>query len=131
MVALSTAKAVRIAPGQRLVLNLASATAGKADASLEVQSDRPVAVGQWIASVTPLEIMTISDFPVLGSESLPANVFTPDQAVAASAGSLSDDTIPDVTTTTVAVSTTTVAGASTTTVAGATTTTIRLPWNGY
>ena len=123
--AISSAKVVRIAPGQRLVLNLASATTGKTDASLEVESDQPVVVGQWIASSTPLEIITISDFPVLGSESLPVNVFTPNQAVAATAGVQSDDTIPETTTTTIAATTTTVAGASTTTVAGATTTTLR------
>ena len=123
VLAIATAKSVRIAPGQRLVLNLASATTGKSDASLEIESDQPVVVGQWIASATPLEIITLSDYPVLGSESLPIDVFSPDQAVASTSGVPSDDTIPT-TTTTVAATTTTVAGA-TTTVAGATTTTLR------
>ena len=123
VLAVATAKTVRIGPGQRFVLNLASATTGKPDASLEIQSDQPVVVGQWVAFASPLEIATISDFPVLGSESLPVNVFTPDQAVAVTADVPSDDTVPESTTTSVAV-TTTVAAAPTT-VAGATTTTIR------
>jgi hypothetical protein len=125
VLAISTAKVVRIAPGQRLVVNLASATAGKTDASLEVKADQPVVVGQWIALATPFEIMTISDFPVLGSESLLVNVFTPDQAVAVTAEVPSDDTVPEVTTTTSAAVTTTVATAPPSTVAGATTTTVR------
>lgn len=129
VLALSSAKSVRIAPGQRLVLNLASATTGKVDASLEIESDKPVAVGQWMTSTVPMEIMTISDYPVLGTESQLVNVFSPDQAVAATAGVPSDDTIPDsttsTTTTTVAVVAATVPGAPTTSVVGATTTTIR------
>jgi hypothetical protein len=73
---------------------------------------------------TPFEIQTISDFPVIGTESLLANVFTPDQAVAAVTAVRSDDTVvPETTTTTAAVTTTTIAGATTTTIAGAATTT--------
>jgi len=120
----AAAKSVRIAPGQRIVLNLASATVGKADASVEVESDRPVVVGQWMTVTGPFEIQTVSDFPVVGTESLPVNVFTPEQAVAESAAVRSDDTVvPETTTTTAAVTTTTIAGATTTTIAGAATTT--------
>ena len=125
VLAISTAKVVRIAPGQRLVVNLASATTGKTDASLEIKADQPVVVGQWIALATPFEIMTISDFPVLGTESLLVNVFTPDQAVAVTAEVISDDTVPEATTTTSAAVTTTVAAVPPSTVAGATATTVR------
>ena len=126
VVAVSAAKSVRIAPGQRLVLNLASVTVGKTDASVQVESDSPVVVGQWMATTAPIEIQTISNFPLLGSESLPVDVFTPDQAVAESAPVRSDDTVvPESTTTTAAVTTTTIAGATTTVVAGATTSTLR------
>ena len=125
VLAIATAKVVRIAPGQRLVVNLASATTGKVDASLEIKSDQPVVVGQWIALATPFEIMTVSDFPVLGSESLLVNVFTPDQAVPVAAEGPSDDTVPEATTTTSAAVTTTVSVAPPSTVAGATTTTVR------
>ena len=118
---ISTARAVRIAPGQRLVVNLATATAGRTDASLEVTSDRPVAVGQWLTSSGPFEISTIADFPVLGTVSLPTAVFTPDQAVVAGTGVPSDDTVPPSTTTTESTTTT----STPTTVAGATTTTVR------
>lgn len=122
--AIVAAKSVRIAPGQRLVLSLTSAIVGKTDASVEVESDRPVVVGQWMTVTTPFEIQTISDFPVIGTESLLANVFTPDQAVAAVTAVRSDDTVvPETTTTTAAVTTTTIAGATTTTIAGAATTT--------
>jgi hypothetical protein len=122
--AIAAAKSVRIAPGQRLVLSLTSAIVGKTDASVEVESDRPVVVGQWMTVTTPFEIQTISDFPVIGTESLLANVFTPDQAVAAVTAVRSDDTVvPETTTTTAAVTTTTIAGATTTTIAGAATTT--------
>lgn len=116
----SSTQSVRVAPGQRLVLNLVSATTGRTDASLQVESDQPVVVGQWMTTSTPFEILTISDFPRVGTESLPVNVFTPNQAVEVSGGIPSDDTVPPTTTTTVAV-TTTVAPTSTTTVAGATT----------
>jgi hypothetical protein len=126
VVAVAAAKSVRVAPGQRLVVNLASAAAGKTDASVQVESDSPVVVGQWMATTAPIEIQTISNFPLLGSESLPVDVFTPDQAVAESAPVRSDDTVvPESTTTTAAVTTTTIAGATTTVVAGATTSTLR------
>ncbi len=124
--AVAAAKSVRIAPGQRLVLNLTSATVGKTDASVQVEADRPVVVGQWMTTTTPLEIQTISDFPVLGTESLPIDVFTSDQAVAESASVRSDDTVvSETTTTTAAVTTTTIAGATTTVATRATTTTLR------
>lgn len=89
-----------------------------------MESDRPVVVGQWMTVTGPFEIQTVSDFPVVGTESLPVNVFTPEQAVAESAAVRSDDTVvPETTTTTAAVTTTTIAGATTTTIAGAATTT--------
>ena len=113
-------RSVRIAPGQRLVLNLVSAATGRTDASVQVESDQPVVVGQWMTLSSPMEIITLSDFPVVGTESLPVDVFTPNQAVAESIGIRSDDTVPE-TTTTVA-PTTTAPPSSTTTVAGATTT---------
>ena len=126
VVAVTAAKSVRIAPGQRLVLNLASVTVGTTDASVQVETDRPVVVGQWMTTTTPMEIQTISNFPLLGTESLPVDVFTPDQAVAESVSVRSDDTVvPESTTTTAVVTTTTIAGATTTVVAGATTTTLR------
>jgi len=126
VVAVAAAQSVRVAPGQRLVLSLASVTVGKTDASVQVEADRPVVVGQWMTTTTPFEIQTISDFPVLGTESLPVDVFTSDQAVAESASVRSDDTVVSETTTTTAVATTTTsAGASTTIAAGATTTTLR------
>lgn len=121
---LAGARSVRVAPGQRLVVNMITVLSGRTDASFEVDSDIPVTVGQWITSSSPFEIMTIADFPILGSESLPVAVFTPDQAVAATGGVPSADTVPETTTTT-ASTTTTVAGATTTTIAGATTTTVR------
>lgn len=119
-----SARSVRIAPGQRLVLNLASVTTGRPDASFTVVADRPVVVGQWMASTVPQDFITIADFPVLGTVSLPVDVFTPDQAVAETNSVTSEDTIPE-TTTTLATTTTTEIGSTTTTVAGATTTTIR------
>ena len=126
VVAVAAAKSVRIAPGQRLVLNLASVTVGTTDASVQVEADRPVVVGQWMTTTAPMEIQTISNFPLLGSESLPVEVFTSDQAVAESVSVRSDDTVvPESTTTTAAVTTTTIAGATTTVVAGATTSTLR------
>ena len=126
VVAVTAAKSVQIAPGQRLVLNLASVTVGAADASVQVEADRPVVVGQWMTTTTPMEIQTISNFPLLGTESLPVDVFTSDQAVAESVSVRSDDTVvPESTTTIAAVTTTTIAGATTTVVAGATSTTLR------
>ncbi len=116
VVASAAATSIRIAPGQRLVLNLASATVGKTDASVQVESDRPVVVGQWMTTTTPFEIQTISDFPVLGTESIPVDVFTSVQTVAESASVRSDDTVaPETTTTTAAVTTTVAASATTTT----------------
>jgi hypothetical protein len=106
-------------------VNLASTTTNNTDASLEIKADQPVVVGQWIALATPFEIVTISDFPVLGSESLLVNVFTPDQSVAVAGEVPSDDTVPESTTTTSAAVTTTVSIAPPSTVAGATTTTVR------
>ena len=117
----ASTRSVRIAPGQRLVLNLSAATAGRTSASVQVQSDQPVVVGQWMTSTAPAEIMTISDFPVVGTESLPIDVFTPNQAVEESVGLPSDDTVPETTTTT-APPTTTVAPTPSSTVAGVTTT---------
>jgi hypothetical protein len=120
---ISTTRSVRIAPGQRLVLNLASIATDRTNASVQVESDQPVVVGQWITTSTPMEIITLSDFPLVGTESLPVDVFTPNQAVAASAGIPSDDTVPE--TTTSAAPVTTAVPSSTTTVAGATTSTVR------
>lgn len=119
----STTRMVRIAPGQRLVLNLASVTTNRTGESVQVESDQPVVVGQWLTTSSPFEIITLSDFPVVGTESLPVDVFTPNQAVAASAGIPSDDTVPETTTTAPPV--TTAAPSSTTTVAGPTTSTVR------
>ena len=116
----ASTRSVRIAPGQRLVLNLSAATTGRTSASVQVQSDQPVVVGQWMTSTAPAEIMTIADFPVVGTESLPIDVFTPNQAVEESVGLPSDDTVPETTTTTVP--TTTVAATPSSTVAGVTTT---------
>ncbi|MEI7623637.1 MAG: DUF5719 family protein [Actinomycetes bacterium] len=125
--AVSSARSVRVAPGQRLLLNLSAVTSGIADASIQVESDKPIVVGQWMASATPLEFFTVSNFPVVGTESLPVNVFTPDQAVAVSVEGSSNDTIPAVSSTTVASTTTTtmIATTSSTTVAGVTTTAVR------
>jgi hypothetical protein len=74
-----------------------------------------------------LEFFTVSNFPVVGTESLPVDVFTPDQAVAVSVEGSSNDTIPAVSSTTVASTTTTtmIATTSSTTVAGVTTTAVR------
>lgn len=115
---IANARTVRIAPGQRLVVNLVSATTGRTEASIDIESDLPVVVGQWLTTTNPFEIMTVSDFPVLGTVSLPTDLFTPDQAVAATGAVPSADTVPETTTT----STTTT---TTTAVAGATTTTLR------
>jgi len=125
--AVSSARSVRVAPGQRLLLNLSAVTSGISDASIQVESDKPIVVGQWMASATPLEFFTVSNFPVVGTESLPVNVFTPDQAVAVSVEGSSNDTIPAVSSTTVASTTTTtmIATTSSTTVAGVTTTAVR------
>lgn len=116
-------RSVQIAPGQRLVINLATLLSGQTEASIEVVSDRPVVSGQWITTSAPLEIMTVADFPMMGTESLPDDVFTPNQAVEAGVATPSADTVPE-TTTTSAPPTTTVAE-TTSTVAGATTTAVR------
>lgn len=122
--ALSTARSVRVAPGQRLLVNL-SATTAISDASIQVESDEPIVVGQWMASSTPLEFFTIADFPVVGTESLPVDVFSPDQAVAVSVEGSSPDTVSTVSSTTVASTSTTIATTSSTTVASASTTVVR------
>jgi hypothetical protein len=117
---IANARTVRIAPGQRLVVNLVSATTGRTEASIDIESDLPVVAGQWLTTSNPFEIMTVSDYPVLGTVSLPTDLFTPDQAVAATGAVPSDDTVPESTTTSTTATTTT-----TTAVAGATTTTLR------
>ncbi|MEX1217889.1 MAG: DUF5719 family protein [Acidimicrobiales bacterium] len=121
--AIPTATSIQIPPGQRFVLNLTSLTTGRTDASLRIDSDSPVVVGQWMTSATPLEILTISNFPVLGTESLPERIFSPDQAAEGVSSVPSEDTVPPSTTT--VAPTTTVATGVTTTLAGATATTVR------
>ena len=122
---IATARSVRVAPGQRLLLDLLSLTTGITDGSILVDSDQPVVVGQWMVSSAPVDIFTISGFPVVGTESLPVDVFTPDQAVAVSVESLPVETIPEVTTTTMTTTSATIAPPTSTTVAGPSTTAVR------
>jgi hypothetical protein len=99
----ASVQSVQVAPGERRLVDVAAVLGGRTDASLEVQSDGPVVVGQWIASSTPLDFFTISSFPLEGTQSLPVDVFSPEQAVKAGLDPslVPDDTvIPDAVVTT-------------------------------
>ena len=66
-----------IAPGQRRRLDMADILVGRTDASIEIVSDVPVVMGQWLVSSSPLDFMTLASFPESGTESLPVDVISP------------------------------------------------------
>ena len=72
---------ITIAPGDREILDLAPSGAG---ASVEVTSDSPVAVSQWMAFAVPADVASPIAVPVVGTQSLPDDVIGPqviDQAL--------------------------------------------------
>lgn len=113
------AVSVTIAPGQRLVVDLLKALGARSDGPLEVTSDAPVVVGQWITFTAPIDATSVGAFPLAGTVSFPTSVFTADQVVVVDIVPRSDDTVPTTTTTTAAPTTTSSTAETTTTTAAA------------
>jgi hypothetical protein len=68
---------VPLAPGQRLVVDLGT---GPPDGSVEVTSDQPVVVAQWLAYDSADDWSTPLGVPVVGTQSLPVDVIGPQVA---------------------------------------------------
>lgn len=118
----STVTSVQLAPGERQLITLGdNVVAGRTEVSLEIRSDVPVVVGQWQTTSSPVDILTVPSFPLMGTQSMPVDVYSPDQAVQAG---LDPSLAPDDTVLPEAVVTTsTIAGVTTSTTASTTTTT--------
>ncbi len=65
-----------LAPGERVAVDLVTAELTGGD-SVEVVSDVPVVVGQWLAFATPVDIATPNGIPVAGTQSVPDDVVGP------------------------------------------------------
>lgn len=89
-----------IAPGERVLIDLSRALTNRTEASLSVESDLPVVVGQLITTKGPVELITPVVYPISGSISVLAEVVDP-QVSLVSADDLSSEEPVDVTTTTV------------------------------
>ncbi|CAB4323441.1 MAG: hypothetical protein F2520_05850 [Actinobacteria bacterium] len=113
---------VVIASGERRLLDLTKELATRNEASITISSDQPVVVGQLMVSPLPIDLLTPTVYPLIGSMSIVSDPVPP-QVVA-----LDDALLPSEPTTTLdpAVSTTTTVDSTSTTLMGAvTSTTIR------
>ena len=78
---LSGWESVRVRAGERRVVDLARVLASNVDATVEVVSDVPVVVGQWLVLTGPLDVSTIAAIPVLGSVRPPTDLVPPGAGV--------------------------------------------------
>jgi hypothetical protein len=77
--AVEEATALVIAPGARVTLDLLAAGFTGTD-SVEVASDIPVVVGQWLTFSTPADVATPLGVPVAGTQTVPESVVGPEVA---------------------------------------------------
>jgi len=110
---LSEAVEVTIAAGSRILIDLSKVLAGRNEASLSIDSDQPVVVGQLISTTGPVDLMTPVVYPVSGTISVLREIVEP-QVSLLSPDELSpaDETV-DMTSTTVPNTSTTVSASST------------------
>jgi hypothetical protein len=84
-----------IRPGGRVVFDLGLAGLIGGANSVEVVSDAPVVVGQWMGFTEPRDIATPLGIPVTGTQSLPVDVMPPGvEPDTADPGALPADTTP-------------------------------------
>ncbi len=124
---LSEAVELTIAAGSRILIDLSRVLANRNEASLSIESNQPVVVGQLIATKGPVDLMTPVVYPVSGTISVLREVVEPQVSlVSADELSTTDETV-DAPSTTVSNSSTSVSTSSTssTTASSSTTTTRR------
>jgi hypothetical protein len=123
---LSEAVELTIAAGSRILIDLSKVLANRNEASLSVESNQPVVVGQLIATKGPVDLMTPVVYPVSGTISVLREVVEPQVSlVSADELSTTDETV-DASSTTVSSSSTSVSTSSTSsTTANSSTTTTR------
>jgi hypothetical protein len=64
-------------PGELVVFDLVAAGLVEGGASVEVVSDGPVVVGQWLGFRSPLDVASPLGIPVVGTQSLPLDLIGP------------------------------------------------------
>jgi hypothetical protein len=110
---LSEAVELTVAPGSRILIDLSKVLANRNEASLSIESDQPVVVGQLIATKGPVELMTPVVYPVSGTISVLGEVVEPQVSlVSADELSTTDDAV-DTSSTTVADTSTSLSSSST------------------
>lgn len=72
-----------VAPGERVVVDLSKALANRNEASLSIESDLPVVVGQLITTTGPVELITPVVYPVAGTISVVGAVVDPQVSLVA------------------------------------------------
>ena len=87
------ATALIVAPGERVLVDLLQPAFQVAGATVEVDADVGVAVGQWVAFASVEDVASPDGVPVNGTQSLPVDVITPEDVIDQG---LTEDTLPDV-----------------------------------
>ncbi len=118
---LSGWESATVPAGGRRVVDLARLLSSDRDATVEVLSNVPVVVGQWLILTNPLDVSTISDFPMVGTLSTPNDLVAPGSGIDLG-GALPDDASIDGSSTSSSTTTSSSSSSSTSSTSSTTTT---------